>query len=154
MYIHNLCKILFKKETNPTITKTFLTVKTTNQILIRDNCVRICCANHYTMLPFVLILSWKYLLWIFWKSKKILNRIGLKDGEIETELKKVGLYFAETSPEATSFHPYVDNSLISIISIERAWRLNEEFCDHGGPWRTSSWIEEASRLSSVPTPGK
>ena len=56
MYIHNLCKILFKKETNPTITKTFLTVKTTNQILIRDNCVRICCANHYTKLHSNLIL--------------------------------------------------------------------------------------------------
>ena len=58
MYIHNLCKILFKKETNPTITKTFLTVKTTNQILIRDNCVRICCANHYTKLHFIVVFVW------------------------------------------------------------------------------------------------
>ena len=75
------------------------------------------------------------------KSNEILNRIGLKEGEIETELKKVGLYFAETSPQlieselgspaatfksieydkATGKHKYVKKSKIEKIADQVGW---------------------------------
>ena len=75
------------------------------------------------------------------KSNDILNRIGLKDGEIEAELKKVGLYFAETSPQLieselgspaatfksveydtnTGKHKYVKKSKVEKIADKVGW---------------------------------
>ena len=75
------------------------------------------------------------------KSNDILNRIGLKDVDIESELKRVGLYFSETSPqlleselgtpastfksieydESTGKHKYVKKSGLEKIADKVGW---------------------------------